>query len=799
MNLQKPLSVVPSHAWRSSTAPLLILAIMGVIGGVTLYIDNTLSDIERALPLKILEQRRDIGSLAQQVGELNNLVQNATATSSQFKRILTRIDAIELRLKKIRGTYKLDNLMGAASLHAVVAPMLFDINSWLTDGVNGYDLSNEQVLSLVRTRVADAYSQVQSLVDGSDRLAFSILEGQSRKITSFRIQMMVVFAVLFLVAAALVYYITRINAAQRALSEERQRVQLAIDAANLYDWDWDVKNDRLRWGRDPKQLLGPADEVEAYPNFPNLVLESDREEFLRAGRSALESGDPYKVEFRIRRTDGAIRWLEAQGRRIVNERGETARMIGVTQDITERKHAEQEIHRYAYFDSLTELPNRQQLVNRLDSAIEHAVRLDRKGALLFMDLDHFKNINDSLGHAIGDQLLKKIADRIREVVRTTDLVGRLGGDEFTVLLPDLSQSRSEAKRLARRIGEKIQRRLALPYQVGGHELQVSVSIGISLFPLEGYPVEEMAAELLKNADTAMYRAKMAGRHTIEFFVASMQEAANRKLALQRVIQQALVRDQIRFDFQPQVDLNGGIAGVEALLRLDGTEQDESETNEVIDIAEESGLVLPLGDWVIVRACRHLKQWTDDGVELNRLSINVSPRQFHQSDFVDRVIRILSETGAEPTKLEMEITEGAVMMNVESAIDKMHALKKLGIQFAIDDFGTGYSSLAYLKKLPLDRIKIDQSFTRDVVVDPNDAVIVETIVSMAKNLDLEVIAEGVESVAVFDALKSRSCLIFQGHYFSRPVGEDRLLDMLRNGLANPGDNVRSIGRGRRNAV
>jgi diguanylate cyclase (GGDEF)-like protein/PAS domain S-box-containing protein len=763
-----------------------MLSVMVVTVGVIYYVHDTLSEIERALPLKILEQRRDIGELEQHVAELYRLVSETNADSRQFKAILDKVDALDLHLRGIRATYKLDNLMGAASLHAVIAPMLFDVKVWLTEGIHGYKLTPEQLFSLVRTRVADARVQVQNLVDAADHMAFSILQMESSKITSFRIQMMVVLAVLFFVAAALAYYLSRVNEAQRALDEERQRVQLALDAANLFDWEWDVGNDTFRWGRDPKQLLGPADEEGEYPNLPDLVHAEDRNAFLRARRSAVRTDEPYKTDFRIRRTDGSVRWLEAQGRRIVNELGETERMIGVTQDITERKRAEQEIHRYAYFDSLTELPNRQQLVTRLNGAIEQAVELDRKGALLFMDLDHFKDINDSLGHNIGDQLLRKIADRLREVVRTTDLVGRLGGDEFTVLLPNLSRSKSESKRIARRIGEKIQRKLSTPYRVAGHELQISVSIGISLFPLEGSSSEDMADVLLKNADTAMYRAKAAGRQTIKFFVDSMQRAANKKLDLQRLIQQALVRDQIQFAFQPQVNLHGTVTGVEALLRLDHSKGRHLETTEIIDVAEESGLVLPLGDWVIVRACRHLKRWADDRIDFNRLSINVSPKQFHQNDFVERVKRTLADTKADPARLEMEITEGTVMINVESAIDKMRALKKLGIRFAIDDFGTGYSSLAYLKRLPLDRIKIDQSFTRDVVSDPNDAVIIETIVSMARNLDLEVVAEGVETEAAFEALKLRSCRTFQGHYFSRPVDEDALMRILRKDLAIQGE-------------
>lgn len=776
---------------QSTAAAWSILSIFIVTGAVIFYVHSTLSDIERSLPLKILEQRHDIAELEQRVGDLHRLVSAAEASGSEFDVILQRVNKLDAHLQKIRGTYKLDNLMGAASLHAVVAPMLFDIKSWLTEGVHGYDLTNRQILALVRTRVTDARTQVGNLADTADKLAFSIIEEESGKITSFRIQMMVVFAILFFGALALVYYISRINAAQRALDEERQREQLALDAANLYDWEWDVVNDRLHWGRDPKNLLGDPDDQGAYPRFPDMVHEQDLAEFRRDGWAALETDKQYKSEFRISRTDGTVRWLEAQGRRIVNHRGETERMIGVTQDITDRKNVEREIHRYAYFDSLTELPNRQHLVSRLDAAIQEAVDNDRKGALLFMDLDHFKNVNDSLGHAVGDRLLKKIADRIREVVRSTDLVGRLGGDEFTVLLPDLSQSRNKSKKVAREIGEKIQRRLGMPYQVDGHELQVSVSIGISIFPLENCVAEEMAGELLKNADTAMYRAKAAGRHTIKFYINSMQRAASKKLALQRVIQQALVRNRLHFEFQPQVDLKGRVVGAEALLRLDAAEIGDLDTKDIIDVAEESGLVLPLGDWVIVRACRHLKSWADSGVALRRLSINVSPSQFHQNDFVDRVIRILSETGADPTHLEMEITEGILMMNIESAVEKMHALKQLGVQFAIDDFGTGYSSLAYLKRLPLDRIKIDQSFTREVDSSPNDAVIIETIISMAESLNLEVVAEGVETGTAFEALKSRSCMIYQGHYFSRPVEEARLLEILRGGLEKPASRVSNI--------
>jgi len=766
----------------ASTQSIVLLVL--VTGAVVYYVHNTLTNIERSLPVKILEQRQDIGTLQQSVGELRNLVETSSSDTRGFQRILGKVDALDTRIDSIRSTYKLDNIMGTASLHAVLAPMLHDIRVWLTEGVHDYELTDEQRLVLVSTRVSDAYSRMQSLVKAADQTALSILEAESDKITSFRIQMVALLAGLCLGAAALAYYITRINAAQRALDEEHQRTQLALHAAHLFDWEWDVSSDRLQWGRDPTRLLGPADRTGGHPDLADLVVEEDAEVFRRAGRKASTEDGFYKLEFRIRRTDGVELWVESQGRRVEGDHGKAARVIGVSRDISERKRAEQEIHRYAYYDCLTGLPNRQHLVNGLESAIERSLETGCYGALLFMDLDHFKNINDSLGHATGDELLKQIAGRIQATVRTSDLVGRLGGDEFTVLLPGLSQNRDETRKIARRIGEEIQRKLASPYRVDGHDLQMSASIGISLFPLVGCNGEAMVGELLKNADTAMYRAKEAGRHTIKFYAASMQRRASRKLTLQRVIQQAMVSNHFRLDFQPQVDMSGRLIGIEALLRLDDSEVTGLDTDEIIDVAEESGLVLPLGDWVIIRACRHLRQWADAGLNVGRLSVNVSPSQFHQNDFVERVARIVAETGVEPSKLEMEITERLVMISVENAIAKMHALKKLGIQFAIDDFGTGYSSLAYLKRLPLDRIKIDKSFTQDVETDPSDAVIVETILSMAKSLGLEVIAEGVETYAAFETLTSRGCRFFQGHLFSHPLIEARLLEIIRGDRGLP---------------
>ena len=458
------------------------------------------------------------------------------------------------------------------------------------------------------------------------------------------------------------------------------------------------------------------------------------------------------------------------------------RICATLRDVTERKQAEARIEHLAYYDALTELPNRRLLLDRLEQNISRARRYGHYGAMLFLDLDRFKNINDSLGHPIGDALLKNVSLRLTKGLRHEDTVSRLGGDEFVMLLSDLGSDQEQAAAAAQYKAESIKARLAEKYEIDGHELHVTPSIGVAMFPSShvGY---ESGNDILRYADTAMYRAKDDGRDTIRFFLPSMQAAADSRLAIEKELRYALERNELSLFFQPQVNSSGDIIGAETLARWQHPQKGFISPAIFIPIAEATGLILPIGEWVLRSACEQLKTWTDNGLNITHLAVNVSPRQFRQPHFISQVQTILDETGADPSMLGLELTEGMVIDNIVDTIEKMQGLKKLGLELSIDDFGTGYSSLAYLKKMPLDVLKIDQSFVRDIETDINDAAIVDTIISMAKHLDLKVIAEGVETQFELDFLEQKGCLLYQGYLFGKPVPSDQFTELLRIGKAN----------------
>ncbi len=458
------------------------------------------------------------------------------------------------------------------------------------------------------------------------------------------------------------------------------------------------------------------------------------------------------------------------------------RVCGTLRDITERKQAEEQIEYLAYYDALTDLPNRRLLLNRLEQNISRVRRYGHFGAMLYLDLDRFKNINDSLGHPVGDALLKEVARRLSIGLRTEDTVSRLGGDEFVVLLTDLGSDATSAVAAAQYKAEEIKANLAEVYRIAGHELHISPSIGVAMFPstesVEDLP--ESGIDILRYADTAMYRAKEDGRDTIRFFLPSMQQAADNRLAIEKELRYALERDQLSLFFQPQVNSDGRIVGAETLIRWQHPDKGFISPAVFIPVAEVTGLILPIGEWVLRSACRQLKSWCDKGYGIHHLAVNVSPRQFRQPNFISQIKQILAETEANPTLLGLELTEGMVIDNIVDTIEKMQGLKDLGIELSIDDFGTGYSSLAYLKKMPLDILKIDQSFVRDIENDANDAAIVDTIISMAKHLDLKVVAEGVETTYELNFLEEKGCTIYQGYLFSKPLPADEFSQLLSSG-------------------
>ncbi len=467
-------------------------------------------------------------------------------------------------------------------------------------------------------------------------------------------------------------------------------------------------------------------------------------------------------------------WLTISA--VKDDNDKVTHYIGAQYDITDRKQSEERINQLAFYDQLTALPNRTLLLDRLKQAIAGSARSGNCDALLFIDLDKFKTLNDTLGHDKGDMLLKQVARRLTGCVRSGDTVARLGGDEFVVMLVNLNKQPRDAAAQTETIGEKILAELNLPYRLGGIVHHSTASIGATLFCAGKAEIET----LLKQADLAMYKAKAAGRNALRFFDPHMETDVINRAALENDLHEAI--EQHQFELHYQAQMSGGLlSGSEALVRWVHPRRGMVMPTEFIPLAEETGMILPLGKWILNAACRQLANWSEHP-ELAHLTVavNVSARQFHKDDFVETVTDILNSSGANPRRLKLELTESLLVEDVESVIEKMNALKALGVGFSLDDFGTGYSSLYYLKRLPLDQMKIDQSFVRDILDDPNDAAIARTIVALAQGLGLGVIAEGVETEAQLDFLAELQCHAYQGYYFSQPLTLEGFEEYALNG-------------------
>ncbi len=456
-------------------------------------------------------------------------------------------------------------------------------------------------------------------------------------------------------------------------------------------------------------------------------------------------------------------WLNISS--VKDEQGRTTHFVGTFNDITLRKSAEDEIRSLAFYDPLTQLPNRRLLMDRLEQALASGNRHQRKGALLFIDLDNFKTLNDTLGHDQGDRLLQQVAQRLNTCTREGDTVARLGGDEFVVMLEDLSENPLEAANQAETVAIKILSELNQTYWLGVSEHHSSPSIGVTLFGER----QETIAEPLKRADLAMYQAKAAGRNTIRFFDPKMQAMVSRRAELEEDLRDAMLKDQFELHYQAQFDEYGKLFGAEVLIRWLHPKRGMISPAEFIPLAEETGLICILGYWVLHTATNQLARWASDPwLSQISIAVNVSPSQFHQKNFVEQVLDVLDLTGADPHRLKLELTEGFSISNIEDVIAKMSRLKQIGVGFSLDDFGTGYSSLSYLKRLPLDQLKIDQSFVRDILIDPNDAAISRMVIVLAESLGLMVIAEGVETLEQKAFLAEQGCRAYQGYLYSKPL-------------------------------
>jgi diguanylate cyclase (GGDEF)-like protein len=465
---------------------------------------------------------------------------------------------------------------------------------------------------------------------------------------------------------------------------------------------------------------------------------------------------------------------------LVKSRLERELLLRSMQYSIERKRYQVQLEHQANYDALTGLPNRNLLHDRLRQAV-YSQRTPRAMAVVFIDLDNFKFVNDSLGHGVGDKLLKGMAERLRGVLREGDTVARLGGDEFVVLLNDQSSEEVIVRAMQRIIQE-----ISLPMQVDGHELSLTCSAGISLHPQDGTDVDT----LLRNADAAMYRAKDHGRNNFQFYTSEMNERISERVVLENALRRALERDEFRLHFQQKVDLQGGgesqIAGAEALVRGAPPEWGLVRPERFIALAEETGLIVPIGEWVLRETCRHTREWLERGLRPGLVSVNLSARQFRQEGLVRKVASILEDTGLDPKHLEIELTESMVMHNVQAAIATLHGLKSLGVQLSVDDFGTGYSSLAYLKDFPIDTLKIDRSFVRDIGpgLGADDGVIAQAVIQLGHALHLKVIGEGVETDAQVRFLRRHGCDEAQGFFYGEPLPVEAFGKLLGRAKARP---------------
>jgi diguanylate cyclase (GGDEF)-like protein/PAS domain S-box-containing protein len=527
----------------------------------------------------------------------------------------------------------------------------------------------------------------------------------------------------------------------------------------------DAENRILRVNRAFVALTGYSAE-ESLGRTPSM-LSSGRQnaEFYQDMWKELDHNKYWQGEIWNRRKNGELFpvWLTITA--LLDVDGGVRNYVGAFSDITQYKKAEEEIHNLAFYDYLTGLPNRRLLLDRLQQALVASARHNLHGAILFIDLDNFKVLNDTRGHAVGDLLLIEVAKRLSESVRGEDTVSRLGGDEFVVMLESLSAETRQAASQAEFVGEKILDALNQPYILGASEHFSSPSIGISMFRGEVEAVED----ILKHADTAMYQAKQSGRNTMRFFDPAMQEALESHILIEADLRQALSKQQLVLEYQMQVDGFGQVFGAELLLRWKHPVHGIIPPLEFIPVAEESDLIISIGTWLLQMACSQLKQWEQlPHTRELRLAVNISARHFRQINFVEQLSAILVQYAINPSLLELELTESLVLADIDDTVDKMQALNALGVRFSLDDFGTGHSSLAELKRLPIDQIKIDRGFVRDITTDLNDATIVQTIIAMAGTLRLDLIAEGVETAAQLQFLKLHGCNKFQGYLFGKAV-------------------------------
>jgi diguanylate cyclase (GGDEF)-like protein/PAS domain S-box-containing protein len=571
-----------------------------------------------------------------------------------------------------------------------------------------------------------------------------------------------------------VRYMLRASGTYRALKDGEARLAKAQQMARLGHWDWSVSEDRWHMSDEVCRIFGFAqgDCPANREAMVKVIHPDDRDRVTKNFETALRGEGKYEAEYRLILPDGTRRVVAEQAEVRFNKHSQPEYVEGTLQDFTERRQVEARVRYLAYYDELTGLPNRQMFAEQVAHALRQARRSKMPLALLFLDLDNFKSVNDSLGHSTGDKMLRQVADRLSICARASDYISRpgkespettlfrFGGDEFTVLLANL-QYEQDASLVARRIMTA----LAEPYLVDGYELFATVSIGITVYPSDGDDVRT----LLRNADSAMYQAKLKGKNTFEFYTEALTQISIERMNMEAKLRRAIEQGELKLCFQPKIETQSGrLAGAEALLRWNASGLGSVSPTRFIRLAEETGLIIPIGEWALREACRQMQAWEAVGLPPVTVAVNVSARQFQHTDLCKSVSDLLDETGLSPQRLELEVTESAIMADVPRAKRMLERLSELGIRLSIDDFGTGYSSLSQLRWFPLDGLKIDRSFVKDLPENQDDSAIALAIIAMAHNLGLSVIAEGIETEAQFAFLREHGCDEVQGYLFCPPV-------------------------------
>ena len=551
------------------------------------------------------------------------------------------------------------------------------------------------------------------------------------------------------------------------LAYKEEMTRLATKAGGVVIWETDMKSDKMTWSEGASQLFGVSDGQvpKTFKALRKLVYKEDIA-LVDAVAEDINAGRPFELENRFLRSDGEMHWLKTQGQVECDSNGQPIMVRAAVSDISEYKNAQEEISRLAYYDPLTKLANRRLLLDRLHQYCAAAKRNNTSGVVFYLDLDRFKLLNDSLGHACGDILLVEVARRLLDVFRTDDTVARIGGDEFVVVVPVITGGMHMVVHKARVIADKLRATLAADYIINGLNYHMSSSIGLAVFPEDG----DTAERVIQNADVAMYQAKKNGRNAVAFYSTEQQQDADRRVIIEQDLRQAIKHKQFELYYQPKVNGDGVPVSVEALIRWQHPEKGLVPPIEFIGIAEETGLIVDIGRWVVETACLQLKSWQDQVclIDSFRMSVNISPVQFRRKDFVLNVWDTIKRSAVSPDSVMLEITEGMLIEDVDETVEKLNQLKELGVRISIDDFGTGYSSLYYLKRLPLDEIKIDKTYVHNIINDKDDAAIVKTIMDIARHFALEPVAEGVENKEQANFLHNIGCQIFQGFLYSKPM-------------------------------